>query len=114
MPRLTANNTLMGSILKNLAAIYADVSVGYKDELKIYAGKNVVNVAKGKLPPSAFSLWVKMLFLFSELDEGHIDLSTVTYTDLLTLGSDIICIAAAVENGYMANVPGAASLTSNM
>lgn len=114
VPRLTANNTLMGTTLKNLAAVWSDVSVGYKDELKIYAGKNVVNTPKGKLPPTAFSIWVKMLFLFHELDEGHIDLSTITYTDLLTVGDDIINIAAAVENGYLAKVDGADELTSNM
>ena len=114
IPRLTSNNTLMGTTLKNLAAVWSDVSVGYKDELKIYAAKNVANIPRGKLPPTAFSIWVKMMFLFHELDEGHIDLSTITYTDLLTVGDDILSIAAAVENGYLANVPGADALTSNM
>ena len=114
IPRLTSNNTLMGTTLKNLAAVWSDVSVGYKDELKIYAAKNVANIPRGFLAPTSFSIWVKMLFLFHELDEGHIDLSTITYTDLLTVGDDIINIAAAVENGYLEKVDGADELTSNM
>lgn len=113
-PRLTSQNTLMGTTLKNLASVYADLSVGYLDELKIYAQKNVINVPKGKLAPTTFAIWMKMMFLFHELDEGHIDLSTITYSDLLTVGDDILSIAAAVENGYLANVPGADALTSNM
>ena len=114
IPRLTANNTLMGATLKNLATVWSDVSVGYKDEMKIYAAKNVVNIPKGKLPPTSFSIWVKMLYLFSELGEGHIDLSTITYSDLQTVGEDILNIAVAVENGYLENVDGADELTSNM
>jgi hypothetical protein len=114
IPRLTANNTLMGATLKNLATVWSDVSVGYKDEMKIYAARNVVNIPKGKLPPTSFSIWVKMLYLFSELGEGHIDLSTVTYSDLQTVGEDILNIAVAVENGYLENVDGADELTSNM
>lgn len=113
-PRLTDQNTLMGATLKNLASVYADLSAGYLDELKIYAQKNEINTPKGKVPPTAFAIWVKMMFLFSELDEGHIDLKTITYTDLTTVGEDILSIATSVENGYLAKVPGADALTANM
>ena len=113
-PKLTENNTSMGAKLKNLAIVYGSVTSGYLDELKTYAGLNSVNVPKTKLPPTAFAIFVKMLYLFSELDSGHIDLATVTYTDLQTLGTDIASIAAAVENGYLASVAGADELTTVM
>jgi len=113
-PRPTTNNALFGTTAKNLATVYGDLSVGYLDELKTYAQKNQANTPKGKLPPTAYAIWVKMMFLFSELGEGHIDLSTITYSDLQTVGEDILNIAAAVENGYLASVPGADALTSNM
>lgn len=113
-PTLTANNTLRGTIIKNLADVYSSLSSGYRDDLKTYAAKNISNVPKDKLPPTAFAIWMKMMYLFAELDEGHIDLSTVTYSDLQTLGADIDTIALAVENGYLANVEGADALVATM
>ena len=104
----------MGDKLKNLALIYSSVSSGYKDELRTYAGLNSVNVPNDALPPNAFAIFVKMFFLFSKLGEGHIDLATVTYGDLSTLGEDIASIAVAVENGYLASVTGADLLTTEM
>jgi hypothetical protein len=114
IPALTENNTQKGTIMKNLATVWAEVSSGYKDEMKTYAGRNAVNVPKDMLPPTSFSIWVRMLFLFSKLDSGHIDLSTVTYSDLQTLGEDILSIAVAVENDYLASVAGADELITNM
>ena len=114
MPTLTANNTLRGTIIKNLAAIYGSLSSSYKDDLKVYAAKNAVNVPKDKLPPTSFAIWMRMMYLFSELDSGHVDLATVTYTDLQTVGADIASIAEAVVNGYLPEVSGADSLTATM
>ena len=113
-PRLTDQNALIGSKMKNLAIIYKDVSDSYKQELKQYALLNAVNVPKEKLLPNAYALWVKMMFKFAKADPEHIDLTTLTYSDLQTMGDDILSIASAVVNGYMANVPGAETLTANM
>lgn len=113
-PRLTDQNALVGGKMKNLAIIYNDVSESYKQELKLYALLNEVNVPKGKLLPNAYALWVKMMFKFADADAEHIDLTTLTYSDLQTVGDEILSIASAVENGYMANVPGADKLTANM
>ena len=114
VPRLTDQNSLMGNKMKNLAVIYEDVSDSYKQELKQYALLNAVNVPKRKLLPNAYALWVKMMFKFAKADPEHIDLTTLTYSDLQTMGDDILSIASAVVNGYMANVPGAETLTANM
>jgi hypothetical protein len=114
IPHLTENNTEMGSKLKNLATIYASLSSGYKNDLKTYAVSNAANVAAGKLPPTSFAIFVKMMYLFSELDEGHVDLTSLTYTDLQTLGEDISSIATAVGNGYLDEVEGAELLTNSI
>ena len=63
---------------------------------------------------TSFGCWIRMLHLFRDLDEGHIDLSTITYADLLTVGDNIISIATAIENNYMDNVTGGSGFTSNM
>ncbi|MDD2230218.1 MAG: hypothetical protein PHY48_12495 [Candidatus Cloacimonetes bacterium] len=113
-PRITTQNTSMGAKLKNLADIYGDVNVGYKTDLKAYAGKYEAHVPKHKLAPTAFAIFVKMMFLFTKLDEGHIDLATLTYADLQTVGTDIASIADAVDNGYLPSVTGADLLVASM
>jgi hypothetical protein len=55
-----------------------------------------------------------MLYLFSKLDAGHINLESITYSDLQTVGEDILSIAVAVENDYMTAVPGYDELIANM
>ena len=59
IPRITENNTLIGSKTKNLAAIYASISGNYKQELKQYAQLNIVNVPKGNMPPNGFAFGLK-------------------------------------------------------
>ncbi|MGB3939537.1 MAG: hypothetical protein WBK79_07005 [Candidatus Cloacimonas acidaminovorans] len=114
VPRLTDQNDLIGSKMKNLAGIYGDVSESYKVELKQYAAMHSILTPKGKLPATAYALWVKMMFQFASEDAEHIDLSTLTYSDLQTVGDDILSIASAVSKGFMDNVPGADKLTANM
>jgi ethanolamine utilization microcompartment shell protein EutS len=100
--------------MKNLAVIYEDVSDSYKVELKQYASLHSILTPRGKLPATSYALWVKMMFLFAKADPEHIDLVTLTYSDLQTMGDDILSIASAVTNGFMDNVPGAEMLTANM
>ena len=114
VPRLTDQNSLIGSKMKNLAVIYGNVSANYKIELKQYASLHSVLTPKGKLPATSYALWVKMMFQFAKADPEHIDLTSLTYTDLQTVGDDIISIAAAVTNGFMENGPGVETLTANM
>ncbi|MEN6445437.1 MAG: hypothetical protein ABFC98_05265 [Candidatus Cloacimonas sp.] len=113
-PRLSEQNNVMASKMKNLSIIYSAVSSDYKEELKQYAILNAVNVPKHSIPPNAYAIWIRMMFLFAEMSEGHIELESVTYSDLQTLGLDILSISAAVENGYLDDVIGADELTANM
>ena len=114
VPRLTDQNSLIGSKMKNLAVIYGNVSANYKIELKQYASLHSVLTPKGKIPATSYALWVKMMFQFAKADPEHIDLTSLTYTDLQTVGDDIISIASAVNSGFMDNVPGVETLTANM
>ncbi len=114
VPTLTANNGLMGEVVKNLAAIYAQCSTAYKADLKLYAQRNSVNVPAGKIPPNAYAIFIKMLYKFSELDSGHIDLASVTFEDLQTVGADIASVADAVASGYLDNVKDADLLVAVM
>lgn len=117
-PRLTNNNTLRGSIMKNLAEVWNSCSSGYKEDMKTYS--QIWNTTyKDPSDPfsperSAFAMFMAMMYLFAELDEGHIGLDTVTYSDLQTLGADIDTIHLAVENGYLQPVSGHDVLVATM
>ncbi len=114
MPQLTANNGVMGEKIKNLAAIYAQCTPAYKADLKVYAHRNSANVPEGKIPPNAYAIFIRMLFKFAELDSGHIDLATVSYEDLQTVGADIASVADAVASGYLDSVKDADQLVAVM
>ena len=118
VPKLTENNTLRGTIMKNLSEVWSEVSSGYKLEMKTYCERLTValNDQQDPFAPryTSFGIWVKMMYLFSKLDAGHINLGTITYSDLQTLGEDILSIAVAVENEYMTAVPGYDELITNM
>ena len=118
VPKLTENNTRMGDIAKNLASVWSEVGSGYKDEMITYCQRLTVSQADPNDPfaprYTSFAIWLKMMFLFSKLDSGHINLTTITYSDLQTVGEDILCIAVAVENDYLTDVPNADELITNM
>jgi hypothetical protein len=115
MPRLTDNNTLMGDIAKNLAAIYAECSANYKADLKSYAylyGKALS--PKDKLAPNGYSVFIKMMFAFAEANGASITLDTITFNDIQSLFSDITSVALAIESGYLPAISGAELLTETM
>ena len=118
IPQHTTNNTLRGAIMKNLADVWGSISSSYKDDMMSYCQKwnNVYNDLQDTFSPrrSSFAMFVDMMYLFSELDSGHVDLATVTYTDLQTVGADIASIAVAVTNGYLQSVPGADAYTATL
>ena len=117
-PRLTSNNKLRGSIMKNMATVWNSVSSSYKDDMKVYCAiwNTTYKDTNDPFSPerSSFAMFLDMMYLFSELDSGHVDLSTVTYTDLLTVGADIVNIHTAITNGYLQPVSGSDHLNGNM
>ena len=114
IPAETAQNASVAEISKNLATVYASCSAGYKADLKTYARKHEALVPAGKLAPNAYAIFVRMMYLFSELDSGHVDLASVSYADLQTIGADIASVADAVGSGYLPKVAGADALTAEM
>ena len=115
MPRLTANNSLVRDIAKNLSAIYAQCSEAYKADLKSYAflyGKQ--KSPKDKLGPNAYSIFVKMMYAFQKANSASVTLDTVTYNDIQSLFSDITSVAQAVDSGFLPSLNGSDLLTATM
>jgi len=101
-PNLTDNNFSMGAIMKNLAGVYHNASPDYVLDLKTYAERNgSENVSKTQLIPTAFSLFIKMMFAWYDSDPEHVELSTVTIGDIIALDADVKTIARAVEADFL-------------
>jgi len=104
-PRLTDNNTLLGGIGKNLAALWAEVSADYKADLKTYSQRHgTENVPKTQLVPNAYSLFIKMMYAWRDDDPEHVDLGTITGDDVDTIGANIATVKNCIDNGYLAKI----------
>ena len=110
IPRYTANNEEMGKVMKNIRSIWAGVSSGYKDELKLYAAQHFVQLTPENdawaRPLSNFSWFIRLLWILKYENSGVIDLKTLTLNDLKTLWPEIISVAAACTNGFLPLVNG--------
>jgi hypothetical protein len=117
-PKLTLQNTALGAKTKNLALVYGSLSSGYKDDLKSYCTRYNYTYLDPNDPFSPqlydFAVFMKLMYAFADGDESHIDLATITYGDLSTLGEDIDTIALAVANGFLPYVPDAVDFTQTM
>jgi hypothetical protein len=115
VPTLTEHNTRMGDIAKNLSALYADCSEGYKSDLRTYAdiyGKE--KSPRKRLNPNAYSLFVKMMYGFAEISGESVDLASITYNDIQTLFVDLTDLASSIEAGYLPKVSNYELLDSAM
>lgn len=117
VPKLTTNNTLRGSITKNLATVYKAAEAGYVAQLKTYCQRynSQYNDPNDPFSPviTAFAMFVQMLYLFADATPGCI-LDTVSLSDLETIGTDIQSIADAIGSGYLKPVTDGDQLISSM
>jgi hypothetical protein len=101
-PTLTENNHNKGLAAKNLASVFHNASEGYIDDLKLYAMRNgQENVPKTSLIPSAFALFLKMMYAYYASDPTHVDLTTITVEDIVSADADVRTIARAVEADFL-------------
>lgn len=118
IPRYTANNEEMGKVMKNIRSIWADVSSGYKAELKLYAAQHFVQLTPENdawaRPLSNFSWFVRLLWILQDENSGTVDLKTLTYNDIKTLFPEIVSVADAVDNQFLPVVTGYDAWTTDM
>ncbi len=111
-PRLTEQNTAVGSVGKNLALVWAEASAGWKEDLKTYAQRNKTeNVPKTELAPGTYALYIKLMYAWQESDPDHVDLASVTSGDVDTLGTKIQTVKACVDNEMLPHIADADDLT---
>ncbi|MDZ4121344.1 MAG: hypothetical protein U1C33_02920 [Candidatus Cloacimonadaceae bacterium] len=103
-PTATEQTLAMADILTNLGGIYREASEGYRNDLKTYAYRNRVNVARDKILPTAYALWIKMMFAWARESEGLINLADVTIEDIQATEAPVWKVADAIEAGYLKSV----------
>ena len=117
-PKLTTNMTELGSITKNLAKIWNTCSAGYRLDLKTYCNRWNSEYLDPNDPFSprvtSYGIFTKLLYAFRDSDPTHIDLETITYSDLQTVGTDIASVSDSIDNGFLATISVYDDLTATM
>lgn len=113
MPRLTANNTLLGDIGKNLAVLWGDGSAVYKANLKTYTERYF-----GETPSedgfdgnrSPYANWVRLMYAWAD-ENPSVDLKTLTAEDFGITGGPVSTVKNAIDNGFLPPISNYADLT---
>jgi len=110
-PTLGSVHDEMKAISLNLNSLYLEADVNYIADLKAYAAKNSVqNRSRIKRfahkMPSSKSLFIKCMWAWYDTDPTHIDLKTITISDMVTLESPVIKVVSCVDAGYLKRVTG--------
>ncbi|MCB5229874.1 MAG: hypothetical protein GX122_06375 [Candidatus Cloacimonetes bacterium] len=107
MPKLTEQNSTLGKISKNLAAIWEEASDEYKQDFASYAHLyGMLKSNRRKAVNSGFSLFVKAMYAWGKTEDPALDLSTLTFEDIDTLGGKVENVANCVSYGFLPSVPG--------
>ncbi|PKN79668.1 MAG: hypothetical protein CVU48_04515 [Candidatus Cloacimonetes bacterium HGW-Cloacimonetes-1] len=115
MPVLTEQNTTIGNIMKNLSTVYKEADPDYKGNLKTYSVLNGrENVPKTMLAPTAYAIFVKMMFAWQKENSATVDLAVVTIEDIVSQPAPVINVYGAIEAGYLHDVSGSESLVDDI
>ena len=110
-PTLVLVHENLAAIAANLDALYKEADPLYITDLKAYARKNAKeNFKKIKERahpmPSSKALFIHCMYLWQKTDPTHIDLKTITLSDMMTLESPVCKVVNAVDAGYLKRVSG--------
>ncbi|MEF3694996.1 MAG: hypothetical protein V3576_06565 [Candidatus Cloacimonadota bacterium] len=112
-PAETTQQTALGTVAQNLASIYKTIDPAYLQDLKDYAtayGKEISE--RDQLPPSAYAIWIKMMYAWRKSDVEHVFLETVTLADIVSMEAPIVTIQDAITSNLLPSVSNAELLDS--
>jgi hypothetical protein len=114
-PTLGENHEAMKEINLNLNALYLTANAEYRDDLKVYCGRNAMenhrrsHALKHRMPTSK-ALFTQLMWKWAKENPESIDLKTVTFADMLALDSPVCRVCTCVNAGYIKKVTGWESL----
>ncbi|HNW38801.1 MAG TPA: hypothetical protein PKJ75_08105 [Methanosarcina vacuolata] len=112
-PAETSQQTALGTVAQNLATIYKTIDPAYIEDLKDYAtayGKQIS--PRDQIPPTAYAIWIKMMYAWRKSDVEHVFLETVTLADIVSMEAPIVSIQGAIEGGLLPDVTNSELLDS--
>lgn len=104
MPRLTAQNELIGAKGANIATLWQATTAAYKADWRTYAQRYFSEHASdGIFDPnrSPYGFWTKALFAWEKSDPQHVDLTSINMEDLTSLGTFGSTVAATIQFGFV-------------
>ena len=115
LPVVTPQQTSLGSIARNLSTLYAEASEAWKTDLKAYAQAYATeHVGRKQIAPSAYALFIKLMYSYKDYDSTNVDLDTLAFGDLETLVAPVITIKGSIEAGLLPNVNNSDTLTAHI
>lgn len=109
-PKLTDLNHAKGKAMANFANLWKnEMSAAYREDIEQYAVEyhalsNYGNPRSDRAY-SPFAIFVKLLYKLCETDPVHIDMSTVTLSDLNTVLPGNDTLQGAANNGFLPLTP---------
>ncbi len=104
-PTLSEHSQTLGDILKNLGVLYRSCDEDYLADLKTYAVKNgKENVRYNQLVPTAYAIFMKLMFAWKKSDPEHVDLATISLGDIVMAEAPVLTIKDTVDYDLLARV----------
>lgn len=107
-PTITTQNTLMGSIMQNLANVWLTAHSLYKADFKTYTTRYLAefdNLGETPYPcHSSYGFFVKMMFAWRASDPETVDLENVTVADIIALDADVKSVDLAILAGFLPSI----------
>jgi len=105
MPAVTPQQGTLTAISKNLRIVWSEASGDYKNDYKIYARKfRVEKLSPYVFPPRAYSIFINLMYLWYDSDPQHVDLTTVTVSDIAVMDAPVKSILRAINAQFLVPV----------
>jgi len=109
LPTATVQNAKIGSIGVNIKNLYKQADPLFVTDFQTYSSLNKKEhppkyVETANPMPSSMALFSHCMWAWQKTDPTHIDLATVTITDMVTMGSPAVSVKKSVQAGYLREV----------
>lgn len=117
-PRLSAQNTILGNISKNLATLYAEASEAWKSDLAAYTIKYgnlpITGDPMAERANSCYAVFIKLMYAYKAYDSANVDLDTLAFGDLQTLMAPVMTVYGSIQASLLPDVPGSEAYTAHI
>ena len=115
MPAATPQQETLTKISQNLRLVWKDANPLYKADFKTYANKfRTEKLKPWVFPPRSYSIFIDLMYAWRDSDPTHVELSTVTIADIVSLNAPVRTVSDSVDTGLLVPVSGYTLLNNNI